>query len=264
MSPQPSPKKSPKDHPPAPVPLPERVDVLAFGPHPDDVEFCAGGFMLNMKRRGYRTVVVDFTRGEAGSRGTPSSRAAETAAASAKLGLVARENLDLPDAALEVTAAMTAPVTAAIRRWRPRLVVGPCPIDLHPDHVAAAELVKRAYYLATIGKAEGGGLPPHRPEALIHYYGHQEPAPSFVVDVSDVWKEKLAVVACYATQLGLDGAKGPATNLTSPEFLRAYEARFAYWGSKIGTRFGEPFFAERVLAVDDPLAVLSARDGIVR
>ena len=111
--------------------------------------------MLAMRRRGYRCVVVDLTRGEAASRGTRATRAAETAAASEKLGLAARENLALPDAALEVTAAMTAPVTAAIRRWRPRLVVGPCPIDLHPDHVAAAQLVKRAYYLATIGKARG-------------------------------------------------------------------------------------------------------------
>ncbi len=249
---------------PAVSSLPERADVLAFGPHPDDVEFCAGGFMLAMRKKGYRCVVVDFTRGEAGSRGTPASRATETAAASEQMGLAARENLDLPDAGLEVTVAMTVPVTAAIRRWRPRLVVGPCPIDLHPDHVAAAQLLKRAYYLATIGKAEGGGLPSHRPDALIHYYGHQEPEPSFVVDVSDVWTEKLALVSCYATQLGLDGRKGPLTNLTRPEFHRAYESRHAYWGSRIGARYGEPFLCERVLSVADPLAVLSAPDGLVR
>jgi len=253
--------------PPSPPSLPELpppADVLAFGPHPDDVEFCAGGFMLAMRHRGYRCVIVDLTRGEAGSRGTPASRAAETAAASVKLGLVARENLGLPDTALEVTAAMTAPVTAAIRRWRPRLVVGPCPFDLHPDHVAAAHLVKRAYYAATIGKAQGGGLPAHRPTALIHYFGHQEPAPSFVVDVTDVWAEKLEVVSCYASQLGLDGAKGPLTNLTSPEFLARYETRFQYWGSRIGTGYGEPFFTERMLALGDPLKALTARDGMVR
>ena len=98
--------------------------------------------------------IVDLTRGESGSRGTPEIRARETAAASAKLGLVARENLGLPDGGLEVTAAMTLPVVAAIRRWRPSLVVAPCPVDLHPDHTSAAELVKRAYYLATIGKVD--------------------------------------------------------------------------------------------------------------
>src|SRR6266480_3117334 len=102
-------------------PLPDPVDVLAFGPHPDDVELCAGGLLLKMRKAGYRCAVVDFTRGEKGSRGTPESRAAETAAASKKLGLVARENLGLPDGGLEETAAMTGPVVAAIRRFRPRL-----------------------------------------------------------------------------------------------------------------------------------------------
>jgi hypothetical protein len=142
---------------------------------------------------------------------------------------VGRENLGLPDGGLEVTTAMTLPVAAAIRRWRPRLVVAPCPIDLHPDHTAAAELVKRAYYLATIGKVDAGGLPAHRADALIHYYGHKEPEPSFVVDVTDVWAEKLELVRCYASQLGLDGAGGPVTNIASPDFLRRYELRFAYW-----------------------------------
>ena len=250
--------------PPPPPDLPTPADILAFGPHPDDVEFCAGGFMLSMQKKGYRCVVVDLTRGESGSRGTPVSRAAETAAASAKLGLVARENLGLPDAGLEVTAAMTAPVTAAIRRWRPKLVVGPCPVDLHPDHVAGAELVRRAYYAATIGKAAGGGLPAHRAAALIHYFGHQELAPTFVVDVSDVWAEKLAVVSCYASQLGLDGAKGPVTNLTTPAFLARFETRFRYWGSRIGADYGEPFYADRVLSLDDPLTALTAKDGMVR
>ena len=244
--------------------LPDPVDVLAFGPHPDDVEFCAGGLMLKLKKLGYRTAVVDLTHGEAGSRGTPESRAKETEASSRLLGLVARENLGLPDGGLEPTPAMTEPVVAAIRRWRPKLVVAPCPIDLHPDHVAGAELLQRAYYLATIGKASGGGLPMHRPDAMIHYYGHKEPTPTFVVDVSDVWAEKLEVVRCYASQLGLDGVKGPLTNLSAPDFLRRYETRFAYWGSRIGAAFAEPFWADRVVPLDDPLKALRMRDGAVR
>src|SRR5438445_216850 len=117
------------------------------------------------------------------ARGMVASGAEESAAATKLLGLVGRENLGLPDGALEATAATTEPVVAAIRRWRPRLVVGPCPIDLHPDHEAGAAIVRKAYYLATIGKAAGGGLPAHRPDALIHYYGHKEPTPTFVVDV---------------------------------------------------------------------------------
>ena len=248
----------------APPPLPEPVDVLAFGPHPDDVEFCAGGLMLKLRKLGYRTAIVDLTRGEAGTRGTPESRAKETEASSRLLGLTARDNLGLPDGGLEASIEMTEPVVAAIRRFRPRLVVAPCPIDLHPDHVAGAQLLQRAFYLATIGKAAGGGFPMHRPDAMIHYFGHKEPTPTFVVDVSEVWADKLEVIRCYASQLGLDGAKGPLTNLSAPDFLRRYEARFAYWGSRIGAAFGEPFWADRVVPLDDPLQALRTRDGAVR
>jgi bacillithiol biosynthesis deacetylase BshB1 len=243
--------------------LPESADVLAFGPHPDDVELCAGGLMLKLADQGRRTVVVDFTRGEAGSRGTLESRARETEAASRLMGLAARENLGLPDTRLEVTAAMTAPVVAAIRRWRPKVVIGPCPEDLHPDHVAAAALLQRAYYLATIRHAEGGGLPPHRPDALIHYYGHREPTPSFVVDVSDVWERRTQVVRCYASQLGLDGVEGVPTNISSPDFMKRMESRFAYWGARIGAAFGEPFLAHRVLPVDDVLSTFRKRGWAV-
>ena len=243
--------------------LPDPVDVLAFGPHPDDVELCAGGFMLRCKDVGYRSVIVDFTRGEAGTRGTPETRARETAAASEMLGLVARENLGLPDAGLDVGAAMLVPVVEAIRRWRPRIVLSPCREDRHPDHIAAAELVRRAYYAATIGRMPGVALPAHRPDALIEYFGHLEPAPSFILDVSDLWERRWEVACCYASQLGLDGEAGPLTNIASPEFRRRYETRFAYWGSRIGARYGEPFRADRMVPLDDPVAAFRKRGEAV-
>lgn len=243
--------------------LPEPVDVLAFGPHPDDVELCAGGFMLRCKDAGYRTVIVDFTRGESGTRGDAETRAAETAAASELLGLVARENLALPDAALEVTHEMTVPVVEAIRKWRPRIVLSPCRDDRHPDHIAAARLVQNAYYGATIGKMPGTTLPSHRPDALIEYFGHLEPTPSFIVDVSDVWERRWEVARCYASQLGLDGKGGGATNITSDEFKRRYETRFAYWGSRIGAEFGEPFRVDRMVPLDDPVAAFRKRGQTV-
>lgn len=251
---------------PLPVPaphLPEPVSVLAFGPHPDDVELCAGGLMLKLAAAGHRLVVVDATRGEAGSRGTPETRARETAAASAMLGLAARENLGLPDTKVEATPAATALFVAAIRRWRPRLILSPCRDDRHPDHVAVAQLVARAYYLATIAKADGGGLPPHRPDALLEYYGHLEPTPSFVVDVSEVWEKRWELACCYASQLGLDGAAGPVTNISHPEFRRRFEARFAYWGARIGAAFGEPYRVERCVPVDDPVAAFRKRGAAV-
>lgn len=243
--------------------LPEPVSVLAFGPHPDDVELCAGGWMLTLAAAGQRLAIVDATRGEAGSRGTPETRAKESAAASAMLQLVGRENLGLPDTRVAVTPEATDAFVAAIRRWRPRIVLSPCREDRHPDHVAVAELVRRAYYLATIGKAAGGGLPSHRPDALIEYFGHLEPAPSFVVDVSAVWEERLRLAACYASQLGLDGARGPLTNITAPEFRRRFEARFAYWGARIGAAYGEPYRVDRMVPLDDPLAAFRKRGEAV-
>ena len=121
--------------------LPEPVDVLAFGPHPDDVELGAGGLMLTLAASGHRLAVVDLTRGEAGTRGSVASRAAERDAASSAMGLVGREDLGLPDTSLVVSPEMTEPLVAAIRKWRPALVLGPDAVDLHPDHVAAAGLV---------------------------------------------------------------------------------------------------------------------------
>lgn len=246
-----------------PPALPEPASVLAFGPHPDDVELCAGGWMLLLKRAGERVVVVDATRGEAASRGTPATRERETAAASALMGLAARENLGLPDTRVSATDEAVEAVTSTIRRWRPRIVLSPCREDRHPDHVALAEIVRRAYYLATIGKAAGGGLPPHRPDALVEYFGHLEPTPSFVVDIGAVWAERVQLAACYASQLGLDGQAGPVTNIASPDFARRLEARYAYWGARIGATHGEPYRVDRVLALDDPLAALRKRGHAV-
>ena len=243
--------------------LPEPVDLLAFGPHPDDVELCAGGLMLHLGRKGRRLAVVDVTRGEGGSRGSAEVRARETAAASELMGLAGRENLGLPDTRVAVTEESVDAVVAAIRRWRPRVVLGPCSEDLHPDHVASAALLERAYYMTTMARVDGGGLPPHRPDVLIQYYGHLEPTPSFVVDVTDVWDDRLALARCYASQLGLDGAEGPKTNIASPEFLERMTARYAYWGSRIGARYGEPFRVRRMVPVDDPVETFRKRGEAV-
>ncbi len=243
--------------------LPEPVDVLAFGPHPDDVELCAGGTMLRCKDAGYRTAIVDFTRGEAGTRGSVAVREQETAAASELLGLVGRENLGLPDAALEVTHAMTVPVVEAIRRWRPRIVLSPCTSDRHPDHIAAAALVRDAYYGATIGKMPGTTLPPHRPDALIEYFGHLEPTPSFIIDVSDVWERRWELARCYASQFGFDGQEGGETNIASDEFRRRLDSRFAYWGARIGAEYGEPFRVDRMVPLDDPVIAFRKRGRAV-
>jgi len=242
--------------------MPSPVDVLAFGPHPDDVELCAGGWMLRLADEGRRTAIVDVTRGEAATRGTPEIRAAEAARAGALMRIEGRENLQLVDGAVEPTPEATRCVVEAIRRWQPRVVLGPSREDLHPDHVATAALLDRAYYLSTIAGYDAGGLPPHRPDVLLRYYGHKEPTPSFVVDVSDVWERRVELVRCYASQYAGTDGQAP-TNIASPDFFRRMDARFAYWGSRIGACHGEPFQVDRVIPLDDPTRVFRKRGWAV-
>ena len=124
-------------------------------------------------------------------------------------------------------------------------------------------MLQRAYYLATIAGVEVDGLAPHRPDALIHYYGHKEPPPTFVVDVSDVWERRREVILCYRSQFGLDDQGGATTNISSPDFFRRMEARFAYWGSRVGAEWAEPFYADRMLALDDPVQAFRKRGWAV-
>ena len=244
--------------------LPDPVDILAFGPHPDDVELCAGGLLLRAAKAGYRCAIVDATRGEAGTRGTPERRADEARAAAKVIGVVAREQLGLPDGRVSISLEHEAPFVEAIRRWRPRIVLGPCTQDRHPDHIAVAELLRRAYYGATIAKRHPGGPPPHRSDALVSYFGHLEPTPSFVVDVSDVWDEKLKAAKCYASQFGNgEDTEGVTTNISAPDFFRRFEARFAYWGTRIGADYGEPFWIDRVVPVDDVVKAFTKRGWAV-
>ncbi len=242
---------------------PQPVDILAFGPHPDDVELCAGGLMLLAKKRGQRVVIVDMTRGEAGTRGTPETREQEWTAASEMMGLVARESLGLPDAHVQVDDASIDKVAAAIRKWRPSLILGPCLEDRHPDHIAGAELVRRAYYAATIAKGPGQPHPPHRPAAWVQYFGHLEPQPSFVLDISDVWEERLALAACYGSQVLPQKQDELPTNIGAPDFQRRVESRFMYWGARIGAAYGEPYRMDRPVPMDDPVEALRKRGAAV-
>jgi len=236
----------------------EAIDILAFGPHPDDVELCAGGYVLKARAQGKSVVVIDMTRGEAGTRGTPETREQESAAASKLMGLHARENLGLPDARVQVDLESLEKVTSAIRRWRPKIVLSPCLQDRHPDHIACAELIRRAYYGATIEKGLGNEHPPHRPDVLIQYFGHLEPTPSFVVDISDFWEARLELAKCYFSQLDVNEDL-PRTNIASPDFMHRVEARYAYWGAKIGAKYGEPFLIDRTIALDDPIDTFRKR-----
>ena len=227
------------------------LDVLAIMAHPDDVELTCGGTLLASAALGRRTGICDLTAGETGSRGTVAIRAAEAAQASLILGVSVRENLRLPDAHLVNTPEAREVVIRAIRRHRPTIVITHARQGRHPDHIAAAQLVRDACFLAGL-KNIVTDIPPFRPRKVVHAMSFREDAivPSFVVDISDVLEQKLAAIACYHSQFdGLTQAGEVYPNGEPlPDIIR-HQA--AHYGALIRARYGEPFHTTETLRVSD-------------
>jgi bacillithiol biosynthesis deacetylase BshB1 len=243
-----------------------RLDVLACAAHPDDVELLAGGTMCLLARQGYRTGVVDFTRGELGTRGTPEGRLDEAAAAAEVLGLAARENLGLPDGHIANTPEHRERLIRVVRRYRPHVLLLNAAVDRHPDHEAAAKLAIDAAFYAGLQKietaeADGTLQEPWRPHHVLHYMGDREFEPSLVVDVTDVWEQRLAALAAFRSQFhnpAYDAETDePATFVSNAGFFQWIEARARVYGAKIGATFGEPFLSRTgPLGVSDLMQAL--------
>lgn len=232
------------------------IDLLAFGAHPDDVELSCGGLIALCARRGQTAAIVDLTRGELATNGTPAIRADEAEAAAAALGVAHRENLELPDGGLTVEDAdQVAAVVEALRHHRPALVLAPWVEARHPDHAATGRMVERAVFLAGIAKFDPELGKPHRPQRLVFYPQRVELQPSFVVDVSSVHGVKAAAIACHASQFGRSDGATP-TLINAPLGLEAFEVRDRYWGATIGVPHGEPYRIRGPVPLADPLATL--------
>ncbi|ADO69697.1 bacillithiol biosynthesis deacetylase BshB1 [Stigmatella aurantiaca] len=241
------------------------LEVLAFGPHPDDVELFCGGLLATLAGLGHRTGIVDLTRGEKSSRGTPETRAAETEAASRMLGLTVRENLGLPDGWIdpwagfevpEAERARTAPVARVVevlRRLRPELVLVPWQHERHPDHEATSALVTRALFFASVRKFETDpSSAPFTPRQVLYYPMRHLAEPSFVVDVTAAHDQKMAAIRCYASQVEAR-VDGPQTLVGSPLSLTSLEARDRFYGARIGVSHGEPYVLRETLGLTDPV-----------
>ena len=233
------------------------LEVLAFGPHPDDVELFCGGLLARMADLGHRTGIVDLTRGEKSSRGTLETRAAETEAASRVLGLTVRENLGLPDGWLTPWAGFESPEperarTAPVARWS-RCCAACAPSssssrgssERHPDHEATSALVTRALFFASVRKFEtdpaSGAFTPRQ---VLYYPLRHLAEPSLVVDVTASLERKMAAIRCYASQVE-PRADGPPALVGSPLSLTSLEARDGFYGAQIGVAHGEPYVLGR-------------------
>lgn len=236
------------------------ADVLVFAAHPDDAELAGGGLIAKCVKLGYSVGIIDLTRGELGTRGTAEQRATESAAADQVLGITIRENLGLPDGGVTENLEARRLVVDAIRRHRPSLITAPHTEDLHPDHAAAGRIVAAAVYPVGFEKYDTG-TPRCAPPALAHYMNHTSFKPSFILDISDVFETRLAAVRCYRSQLFNPDSLEPTTGISSPDFLERLTARFRFYGSEIGAKYGEPYFMQRPTPVVDPVAIFRRQNG---
>jgi bacillithiol biosynthesis deacetylase BshB1 len=236
-----------------------KLDVLAIGSHPDDVELGCGGTLALLASQGRKVGIVHLTRGERGTRGTPEQRKDEAERAAAALGVAEFAFLDCGDGALRNGEAEEDALIEILRRYRPELVLGPTPRDRHPDHARSHELVAASCFYSGLANRGPGG-PPHRPAAVFSYMQHDPFDPVFIVDVTPVWEKKMASLDAYESQLFQPGQAEddgqPKTKVASREFRLAVEGRARHFGLMIGAELGEPFWSRLPLAVGDLLAVL--------
>jgi bacillithiol biosynthesis deacetylase BshB1 len=228
------------------------VDVLAIAAHPDDVELSCAGLLIRMADLGYRTGVLDLTRGELGTRGSAEIRSDEAATAAQIMGLTLRENADLPDSRLMLDDVSRAAVAACIRRLRPALVILPSDGQRHPDHNAASQIGYAGIFAAGLGKFPIAG-PAHRPAQVLYAIADERQEPSFYVDITAQMERKLRAVAAYRSQF--DEMPAQVDALGDDTFSRVLcAARGCGW--RCGVRFAEPYRVRQSMLVDDPIAQL--------
>lgn len=231
-----------------------KLDILAFGAHPDDIELSCAGTLINEIKKGKKVGIVDLTQGEMGSRGTVATRYDEAERAQEIMGVHVRENLQLRDGFFQNTEEAQLKVIQMIRKYQPEIIVSNAISDRHPDHGKGADLLRTAHFLTGLVKIEtefDGALQEFwRPKLHYHYIQDQYIEPDLVVDITDAWELKLEAIRAYKTQfLAKDTTDGPQTYISSPHFMKFIEARAQEFGHRIGVNYGEGFTVERMVGV---------------
>jgi bacillithiol biosynthesis deacetylase BshB1 len=233
------------------------VDILAFGPHPDDAEIWAGGLLRKLKDRGRRTGIIDLTSGDMGW-GTPELRAEEGRKAGEFLKLDVRECLDMGDCRVEDTFENRCKVASVIRRHRPQIVLSPyydLPIGRglgHNDHYKGGQIVANAFNLAHLAKAPCEGEP-FQAKAIFFYFIPPGMKPTFIVDITPYADDWLAALDCHQTQFYHPDRPRP-DHLPHPR--DAFESYARYWGWQIGAKYAQAFIANTALKIDDPFLLV--------
>jgi bacillithiol biosynthesis deacetylase BshB1 len=232
-----------------------KLDILAIGVHPDDVELGCSGVLLNEARNGKVTGIVDLTQGELGTRGTIDTRYAEAAAAAVILGVKIRENLKFRDGFFKNDEEHQLQLVRVIRKYQPEIVIGNILDDRHPDHGRAGHLIADACFLSGLAKIEttdDDGRPQERwrPKFVLHYMQDWYHEPDLLVDISDVFEQRMESVKAYTTQFGvLDDDGEPQTYISTPDFLDSVIARARMLGKRIGVKYAEGFITEKKIGI---------------
>ena len=232
-----------------------KLDILVLAAHPDDAEISCGGTIAKHVSLGHKVGIVDFTRGELGTRGNPETRAEEAKEGAHILGVSVRENLGLRDGFFQNDPENQMPVIRAIRKFKPDIILANAVYDRHIDHGKGASLGYDASFLAGLAKVEttdgeGKKQAPWRPGAVYHYIQSNLIEPDFIVDISDFQETKMKAIRAFKTQFFDPESTEPETYISSPSFLKMLEARATEFGHAIGVRFGEGFTVRRYPGID--------------
>jgi bacillithiol biosynthesis deacetylase BshB1 len=237
-----------------------KLDILAFGVHPDDVELGCAGTIMAAIDQGKKVGIVDLTRGELGTRGTPTTRTQEAAAAAKIMGVQVRENLDMADGFFVNDEAHQRKIIALIRKYQPEIILANAPEDRHPDHGRSAKLVSDAAFLSGLRKVEtiheGISQTAWRPAYTFHYIQDRFIQPSFVIDITAYMERKMEAVLAYGTQFTNADTSEPQTYISSPQFLETVKARALMLGKRIGVGYAEGYITEKIIGFSNFDAII--------
>lgn len=230
-----------------------KLDILAFAAHPDDVELSCGGTMILHAQKGYKTGIIDLTKGEMGTRGTPEQRMVEAENSARILGLSARENLGFPDTWFENNQSYQLEIIKMLRKYKPEIVLANAPYDRHPDHGRASSLLEESLFKSGLSKIEtkidGKVQEAWRPKKMYHYIQSVSLEPNLLIDVSDVHQQKMEAVMAFKTQMFNPESDEPETYISSKSFIDMLEARSREWGHRIQVPFAEGFIQKQFVGV---------------
>ena len=233
-----------------------KLELLAFGVHPDDIELSCAGTLLVEKGNGKKVGIIDLTKGELGTRGNAQVRKEEAENSAVILGVDVRENLEMADGFFKNDKENQVKIIKVLRKYRPEIILCNAPEDRHPDHGRAADLVNNAAFLSGLKKIEtndtqGNLQEAWRPKYVFNYIQDMYLNPAFVIDISDVFDKKIEAIEAFSSQFYNPeaGDKEPQTYISSPEFLESVINRAKMFGRMIGVKYAEGFLSKKMIGI---------------